>query len=444
MKILDILQAPWALPESHLHEIRELYFAHTRREKFDFKAWEAATGGEMRTPYSVQNGVAVIPVQGVMVKAESAWNRFCGMTSSATLRADLQTAMEDSTVQSIVLWIDSPGGQVDGTQVLAQDIFAARGKKQIIAFADGMMASAAYWIGAAADQVHISSQTDMVGSIGVVAQHIDRSAAAGGTVTEITAGKYKRIASENGPLTEEGRESLQSQVDRIYSVFVEDIAKFRGVSVETVLENMADGRIFMGSDAIDAGLADGVSSLPELIARLQSGPLPNPRGAGVALEPETQKQGDPMDIQTLKAAHGDLAEQLLAEGRREGASLELARIQGCLNAALPGYEQIAQSKAFDGQSQPGDVALAILDAQRQTRARAQAQAEDGPEPIPATEDPEQKDEEQRQEEQQQEDTLDARWAKDANLRAEFANNFNAFAAYEKAVAKGTVRIQKGA
>lgn len=450
MRILDILQAPWAIHREKLTEIHELYYAHTRREKLDLSAWSAITGrepGEQRQAYTLENGVATLPIHGVLTKADSAWNRFCGMTSTQQIGKDLQTALDDSSVKSILLHIDSPGGQVDGTPELSRTIHAARGQKPIVALADGTMASAAYWIGAAADAVYMTGPTVQVGSIGVVATHVDRSKIDPSTsaTTEITAGKYKRIASQNGPLTDEGRSEIQGQVDEIYRVFVDDIARFRDTSVEDVLTRMADGRIFVGAKAQDAGLVDGVFTLAQLQAALADGLMPKAQtGAGAALSTLTETQGDPMDIQQLKAAHGDLAEQLLAEGRAQGAQAELSRIQGCLAAALPGYEQIAQDKAFDGSSQPGDVALAILDAQRQTRARAQAQAEEGPEPIPAGEDPEQKDEEQRQEEQQQEDTPEARWGKDANLRAEFANNFNAFAAYEKAVAKGTVRIQKGA
>src|SRR5512133_954690 len=142
MRILDILSAPWALSEARLQEIRDLYYAHMRREKVDLKAWEAATGrpsGSERPPYQLQDGVAVIPIQGVITKMDSAWNRICGMTSSALAQQDLQAALQDPQVHSIVLWIDSPGGMVDGTQELAQAVFAARGQKPIVSLADGCM-----------------------------------------------------------------------------------------------------------------------------------------------------------------------------------------------------------------------------------------------------------------------------------------------------------------
>ena len=135
------------------------------------------------------------------------------------------------------------------------------------------MASAAYWIGAAADAVVISSDVVQVGSIGVVATHTDVSKSEemqGIKTTEIVAGKYKRIASQYAPLTQEGRQTIQDHLDYIYSAFVEDVAKFRGVSVDNVLSNMADGRVFIGKQSIDVGLMDGVSTIEKLIEDLNA------------------------------------------------------------------------------------------------------------------------------------------------------------------------------
>jgi len=145
------------------------------------------------------------------------------------------------------------------------------GKKPIVALADGFAASAAYWIGSAADKMYITSDTTAVGSIGVVATHFDYSKAEaqrGITVTEIAAGKYKRIASEHAPLSEEGRTSIQDQVDHVYGVFVDAVARNRGVSSQTVLDKMAEGKLFLGKQAISAGLVDGMSSLEKLVAQL--------------------------------------------------------------------------------------------------------------------------------------------------------------------------------
>lgn len=210
---------------------------------------------------------AIIEIDGVILKDAPRFSWF-EYTSSRSAGEQLRAALDDPSIARIVLVVDSPGGTIDGTQELAYAVHAARGKKPIVAFADGLMASAAYYIGSAANEVYISGDNTLTGSIGVVTTHTDYSGLEqrlGMKTTEIYAGKYKRIASSVQPLSDEGRDYLQAQVDRMYSTFVHDVAMFRGVSAETVLKRMGDGRVFVGRQGIDAGLADGVATLDLLI-----------------------------------------------------------------------------------------------------------------------------------------------------------------------------------
>jgi signal peptide peptidase SppA len=274
MQLLDVLNAPWAIVPEKLLEIREIYFTHLRGEKIDLRGVEARLGqplNNQREPYQVIDGVAVLPVEGVIAKRMNLFTRISGGVSTQLLERDFRAALADDRAHSILLSVDSPGGNVDGVFELAQTIYAARGKKPVVALADGMMASAAYWIGSAADRVFITGETTQVGSIGVVATHTDISKAEemrGVKTTEITAGKYKRIASEHKPLSDEARAAIQEQVDHIYSVFVNQVARNRGRDVDTVLDKMADGRIFLGKKAAEIGLADGVSTQADLIRQL--------------------------------------------------------------------------------------------------------------------------------------------------------------------------------
>jgi signal peptide peptidase SppA len=273
MKVLDILTAPWAIVPEKYNEIREIYFTHLRGEKIDIKEIEAEVGRGLKRReqgYEILDGVAVIPINGVMAKKMNLFSEISGGASTQLIERDFKGALSDHRVKSILLDIDSPGGTVDGTQELANLIYQSRGKKPIAAFTDGMMASAAYWIGSAADEIFISGDTAQVGSIGVVAAHVDISKAEqnqGIKTTEIVAGKYKRIASRYCPLSEEGKATLQEMVDYIYGVFVDDVAKFRGVSEGQALR-MADGKVFIGKQALKAGLVDGVSSFSDVIGKL--------------------------------------------------------------------------------------------------------------------------------------------------------------------------------
>src|SRR5581483_1697254 len=260
MRLLDVLNAPWAIVPEKLLEIREIYFTHLRGEKIDLRAIEARLGqplNNQKQGYEVVDGVAVLAVEGVIAKRMNLFTRVSGGVSTQLVERDFKAALADDRAHSILLSVDSPGGNVDGVFELARAIYDARGRKPVVALANGMMASAAYWISSAADRVLITGETTQVGSIGVVATH-----------TDITAGKYKRIASEHKPLDDEARAAIQEQVDHVYSVFVNEVARHRGTDVETVLDKMADGRIFLGSKAIDAGLVDGVSTEADLVRQL--------------------------------------------------------------------------------------------------------------------------------------------------------------------------------
>jgi len=296
MKILDVLDSPWAITPEKLLEIRAIYATHLRGDKIDIAAVEARIGRPLkneREPYVLNGSTAIVNIEGVLAKKANLFMDISGGTSMQIIESDFKAAMSDPEVKSIVLLIDSPGGTVDGTESLANLIYDARGSKPIVAIADGMAASAAYWIGSAADKIYAADNSTKVGSIGVVATHEDYSQAehaAGVKITEITAGKYKRIASSHEPLSQDGRASIQSMVDHIYSNFVETIARNRSVGVAKVSDEMADGRVFLGKQAVSAGLVDGISTLPALVSRLNREHFKNARQAAAQVIQEHQER----------------------------------------------------------------------------------------------------------------------------------------------------------
>ena len=271
MNALQILSSPWAIVPDKLFEIQEIYSTHLRGEKADIESIEARTGKPLqndRKPYQVENGMAIIPIHGVIAKRMNMFSQISGGVSTQILGDDIRSALENTDIKGIILDVDSPGGTVDGTAELGQLIYKNRGVKPILAYTDGMIASAAYWIASAADQIFISGATTMVGSIGVVASHVDYSEyekQKGIKTTEVYAGKYKRIASEHEPLSKEGQESIQERVDYLYSIFVDVIAKHRATTTNDVVNRMADGKIFIGQQAVNAGLVDGFTTFDELL-----------------------------------------------------------------------------------------------------------------------------------------------------------------------------------
>ncbi len=403
-RLLDIVTAPWAITPDMLQEIGSIYTTHLRGEKLDLAQIEAALGRPLNNEhrrYEVIDGVAVLPIHGVIAKRMNLFSEISGGVSTELLARDLDQALADPDVNSIILDIDSPGGTVDGTSELGGRVLAAREQKQIIALANGTMASAAYWIGSAASRVFVAAETTVVGSIGVVATHMDQSERdkkLGITVSEISAGRYKRIASRHEPLSTEGRASIQGQVDYLYSLFVDAVAQQRGVDTETVLQNMADGRVFIGQQAIDAGLVDGISTLDALIAELAAGPAaPFQRARSAQITGVTTVE---ITLEMITNDYPQIAEALrdegratglteghatgLAEGLEQGATAERERIQGIEAIALPGHEDLISTLKFDGKTQPGDAAQQIVAAESQRLANINTELhQTAPKPAPA-------------------------------------------------------------
>ena len=175
--------------------------------------------------------------------------------------------MADDDVGQIVLNIDSPGGEVAGVFDLADMIYQARGKKPITAIANESALSAAYLIAAAADHVYLT-RTASVGSIGVMALHVDQSEAeknAGLNVTAIYAGEHKNDFSPHGPLSEIAIKLAQAKVNATYDLFVSTVARNRGIPENAVRKTEA--AIYTGEEAVSIGLADRIQSFNNLIAR---------------------------------------------------------------------------------------------------------------------------------------------------------------------------------
>ena len=444
MKLLDIVSGPWAIEPDKLGEIMSIYDAHLKRDKIDLSAVEERLGkslGRKEQGYDVIDGVAVIDIDGVIAKKANMFMQVSGACSTELLKRDIEDALDDPSVHSIVLDIESPGGAVNGTQELAQSIFESRGQKPIVAFANGLMASAAYWIGAAADEVY-ASETASVGSIGVVAQHVDISQAdkkAGVKRTEIFAGKYKRIASENEPLSDEGRSDIQGKVDYLYSIFVSDVAKFRGVSEKKVLADMADGRVLIGKQAVDAGLVDGVSTLDAVISRMASGDLSeNKEKKENAMSNENIEA---MTRETLAASHPDLVEAIRKEGFDAGVASENDRVQAVFGVSLAGHEALIKELAFDGKTTGAEAAIKVIEAEKVKGSSALAAMQSDAADVSGVA-ASQNEEVSAKADMTTESGRQAAWDKDANLRAEFNNSFGAYDAYYKNAGKHAVLGRK--
>lgn len=217
---------------------------------------------------AVRNGVAVIEITGPIFRYANPYTYFCGATNVNRLARNLNAALDDPQVSSIMFEVNSPGGEVTGINEFAQMVYRARSRKPISARVGGYGCSAAYWIASMCGDIALD-KTAQVGSIGVMAVYIDdRKALEMEGLSEIEFISSQSPYKNSPPYSDEGRTRIQKRIDALAKVFVEAVAVGRGVSVKTVLETFGQGDVFVGQAAIDAGLADRLGSFEETIGLL--------------------------------------------------------------------------------------------------------------------------------------------------------------------------------
>jgi signal peptide peptidase SppA len=215
--------------------------------------------------------ISVIPVFGTIVQHASQIDICEGGTSTQQISAALSDAEADDTVAQHLLHIDSPGGSVYGVQELAAQIMQA--KKPVIAVANSLAASAAYWIGCAATEFYVTPGGE-VGSIGVWMAHQDWSKAladAGVNTKLISAGKFKVEGNPYQPLGEDAESFMQSRVDDYYAAFSKGVAKGRKVGIDQVRNGMGQGRVLGADQALAENMVDGIATFDDVVAKMQRG-----------------------------------------------------------------------------------------------------------------------------------------------------------------------------
>jgi signal peptide peptidase SppA len=208
--------------------------------------------------YDVVAGVAIIPVQGTLVAKLGTLRPVSGMTGYDGIRLNFLSAIHDDAVNAIVLDIDSPGGEAAGMFDLADTIFEARGIKSIHAILDGDAYSAAYAIASAADRITVP-RTGGTGSVGAIVLHADLTEAltkAGVTVTLIRYGELKYEGSPYEVLSPDTLGRIQADVDCIGKMFVDMVARNRGMTTAAVKKTSAG--LYLGAAGVKVGFADAV------------------------------------------------------------------------------------------------------------------------------------------------------------------------------------------
>lgn len=281
--IAEFLATPWALMPERLNAVAAVLARWSinapasdevmQRIAADRNAREARRQSNQGNGGGAGNGIAVLPLYGVVTQRGNMVDDVSGPGSVSTQQfaASLRQALTDESVSQILIDIDSPGGSVYGVAELADEIISARAQKPVIAIANSLAASAAYWIGACASEFYVTPGGE-VGSIGVWQAHQDYSKAmdeAGVKTTLISAGKFKVEGNPYKPLDEDAQAFMQSRVDDYFAAFTKAVAKGRGVSIAHVRDGMGQGRVLGADAAFASNMVDGIATLDDVVRKMR-------------------------------------------------------------------------------------------------------------------------------------------------------------------------------
>jgi signal peptide peptidase SppA len=288
-------------------------------------------------PKTSHQRIALVPILGPLAKRGSFLDSLFGFGNYEDVQARVDAAAADPSIDAILLEIDSPGGEAAGAFDLADRIFAGRGSKPVWAIANDSAFSAAYAIGSAADKLFLT-RTGGVGSIGVLAAHVDQSGydeKQGVKVTTITAGARKNDFNAHEPLSEDAAGFLQAEVNRLYGLFVDTVSRNRSLSTDAI--RATEAALFFGNDAVKVGLADGVGTFESTLQALASTLTPTTKRK----ETRMLDEKPPVDLEAvrkeaaeaLKTQHLEIIHACRLAGKpdkaadfiEQGATLEAAR-----------------------------------------------------------------------------------------------------------------------
>lgn len=326
-----VFNRPWFIVPEQLDTIAELVRFHLEggrltRDEIDDRLAAATAAAGPRRGTRTEGAIAVIPIYGTIFPRSNLMTDFSGGATCSGIRAAFREALTDETVGSILFDIDSPGGYTDGIDELATEIREARGRKPMVAIADYTMASAAYYLGAQADEV-VASPSAMVGWIGTVLVHqefskMDEMDGVTTTILRDPPGKYGGNIYE--PLSDKAKAEFQQSVDDSSAQFHTAVSKARGLSVARVRSDFGQGGGMTAARAKTAGMVDRVESLGDTLVRMATGKGPVSRGntalSGVA---DALPEGTHAELDTTPIL--DVDGPVVDRSTEAAAALALAR-----------------------------------------------------------------------------------------------------------------------
>lgn len=290
---------------------------------------------------TIRDGIAVIPVHGIITARTDLFTFLMGGTGLDILARDIQTALDDDDVKGIMLDFDSPGGVAVGPSEMAAIIHNATLWKPVWAYVGRSCCSAAYWLASATDRI-VVEKTAMLGSIGVVSSvPVQETADADGyKQIEIVSSNAKNKRPD--PRTPEGLDTIRSELDALESEFIDAVAKYRNVSTETIKTDFGQGGVLIGDAAINAGMADSMGTYESTLYELSQ---------------QTKKGEKTMDPQSI-------TEEQIAAYRAEGAKAERERLLALDDMIVAGHEDLLAKAKLDPEMTAEKLAVEIIKAEK--------------------------------------------------------------------------------
>ncbi len=224
--------------------------------------------GEADTIYG--DKIAHIDLEGMITSAADAGWGGSGQSMVERIGNDLKRAREDDDVKAVVLRVNSPGGEVTASDVLYNHVKKTADKKPVVVYMDSVAASGGYYAACGATEI-MANHTTMTGSIGVIISTLNYKTLfekLGVDSVVFTSGEFKDTLSGSRTMREEEREMVQGMVNQIYERFLTVVKGARTEIPEAELRaNIADGRIFTGTEALSKKLIDNIGYVEDAYDR---------------------------------------------------------------------------------------------------------------------------------------------------------------------------------
>lgn len=373
---------------------------------------------------TIRDGVAVIPVHGVITPRSDLFTFLMGGTALDILARDIQAALDNDEVHAILLDVDSPGGVAVGPSEMADIIHRANDWKPVWAYVGRNCCSAAYWIASATGKI-VAHKTALLGSIGVVSSISvqEKPDADGYKQIEIVSTNAKNKRPD--PRTPEGEATIRSELDALESEFIQSVAKYRNKDIEYVKTEFGQGGVLMGDKAVQVGMADSISDYETTLKTLSN---------------QTNQKGEnSMDAKAKKTEQLVISKEKIAALRAEGAKAERKRLLDLDAVAVAGHEDLLAKAKADPTMTAEKLALEIVKAEKAKGGEflngLKKAANSLPQVKPSTKPVAKRSGATPRERAENE------WATNPAVREEFDGDKAAFIAYSVAKEKGQIKIQ---